>query len=169
MLFDMVQTDRPVPSTSSGGALLDEDGSLLGITNSHTVGDNGAFGFAAPIDAVVSVADQLIATGRVVRVWLGIDGTDADGVATKLEVGGGGGGGAMVGQVTGGSPAERGGLLSQDVIVGMDGAPITSMGELVVALRRHRPGDAVAVEVMRGTERQSMQVTLVERPQAAAS
>jgi S1-C subfamily serine protease len=102
----------------------------------------------------------------VVGVWLGIEGTDADGVtATKLEVGGG----AMVGQVTGGSPAERAGLLAHDVIVGMDGTPITSMGELVVALRRHRPGDPIAVEVMRGAERMSMQVTLVERPKAAAS
>jgi S1-C subfamily serine protease len=166
VLFDMVQTDRPVPPVSSGGALLDDDGSIVGITNSHPVGDGATFGFATPIDAVVSVADQLIATGHVVGVWLGIEGTDADGVtATKLEVGGG----AMVGQVTGGSPAERAGLLAHDVIVGMDGTPITSMGELVVALRRHRPGDPIAVEVMRGAERMSMQVTLVERPKAAAS
>lgn len=161
VLVDMVQTDRPVPSASSGGALLDDDGSVVGITNSYAVGDEGSFGFAAPIDAVVSVADQLIATGRVNAVWLGIQGSDADGVtgtAPDLD------GGAMVGKVTSGSPAERGGLLSQDVIVGIDGAPIASMGELVVALRRHQPGEAVAVEVVRGTERMSMQVTLAERP-----
>ncbi len=159
-LFDMVQTDRPVPAASSGGALLDADGSVVGLANSHPIGDAGAFGFATPIDGVVSVADQLITSGRVVGVWLGIQGTDADGVtATKLDVDGG----AVVGEVTSGSPAERGGLLSRDVIVAIDGAQIASMGDLVVALRRHRPGDAVAVDVMRGTERMSMQVTLVEK------
>ena len=110
----MVQTDRPVPPASSGGALLDADGSVVGIANSHPIGDAGAFGFATPIDGVVSVADQLITSGRVVGVWLGIQGTDADGVtATKLDVDGG----AVVGEVTSGSPAERGGLLSRDVIV----------------------------------------------------
>ncbi len=160
VLFDMVETDRPVPSASSGGVLLDADGSVVGITNSHPIGDAGAFGFATPIDGVVSVADQLIASGRVVGVWLGIKFGDADGVtATKLDVDGG----AMVGEVESESPAERGGLLSRDLIVGIDGAEITSMGELVVALRRHQPGDVLAVEVMRGTERLSMQVTLAEK------
>jgi S1-C subfamily serine protease len=160
MLFDMVQTDRPVPSASSGGALVDDAGSVIGITNSEPVGDGGAFGFAAPIEAVVSVADQLIDTGRVVAVWLGIKGNDIELAAVpKPEVDKG----VMVDEVTGGSPAERGGLLSKDVIVGMDGRPIVSMGELVVALRNHRPGDEVAVELMRGTERRTMRVTLVER------
>lgn len=159
-LFDMVQTDRPVPAASSGGALLDADGSVVGIANAHPIGDAGAFGFATPVDAVVSVADQLIASGRVVGVWLGIQGTDADGVtATKLDVDGG----AVVGVVTSGSPAERAGLLSRDLIVAVDGDEITSMGELVVALRRHRPGDAIGIDVMRGTERMSMQVTLTEK------
>ena len=160
VLFDMVETDRPVPSASSGGVLLDADGSVVGITNSHPIGDAGAFGFATPIDGVVSVADQLIASGRVVGVWLGITFGEADGVtATKLDVDGG----AMIGEVESESPAERGGLLSRDLIVGIDGAEITSMGELVVALRRHQPGDVLAVEVMRGTERMSMQVTLAEK------
>ena len=165
-LFDMVQTDRPVPPASSGGPLLDADGSVVGIANSHPIGDAGTFGFATPIDAMVSVADQVIATGRVVGVWLGIEGNDADRVtATRLDLDGG----AVVGKVTSGSPAERGGLLSRDVIVGIDGAGITSMGELVVALRRHRPGDAVAIEVMRGDERMSMPVTLAEKTSAGTA
>ena len=161
VLIDMVQTDRPVAASSSGGALLDADGSVVGITNSHPSAGDGGFGFATPIDAVMSVADELIDNGRVVGVWLGIEGTDADSVAlSQADVSGG----AMVGQVTTGSPAERAGIHSHDVIVELDGVPIGSMDELVVAVRHRQPGEDVVVDVMRGDERRSIQVTLGERP-----
>ncbi|HVL04674.1 MAG TPA: trypsin-like peptidase domain-containing protein [Acidimicrobiales bacterium] len=162
-LMDMVQTDAPIAPGSSGGALLDSNGKVIGITTAVAMTDTGAegFGFATPIDAARNAADQLITTGRVVTVWLGVEGSDLDG-ATALDLNVDGG--AMIEKVKAGSPAERAGLAARDVIVRVDGKPITSMGMLVVAVRSHRPGDVFTVEILRDKQRHGMTVTVAERP-----
>jgi S1-C subfamily serine protease len=184
MLFDMVQTDARVPTGWPGGALLDSSGSVIGITTSvGTIGtgtgtgtggaagpstvavsDTGGFGFAVPIDLARAIADQIITSGRVTGVWLGVQGSDLDWVsAARLSVPGG----ALVGEVMSGSPADRAGLSASDIVVGLDGAPVTSMGQLVAALRRHRAGDTVRVDLVRDQQPMSMVVVLVERPTPA--
>ena len=77
-LLDMIQTDAPIAPGSSGGALLDASGAVIGVTTAIAVSDVGAegLGFATPIDIARDVADQLIATGKVVHVWLGVEGED---------------------------------------------------------------------------------------------
>ena len=162
-LIDMVQTDAPIAPGSSGGALLDANGKVIGITTAVAMTDTGAegFGFATPIDAARNAAEQLITTGKVVTVWLGVEGTDLDG-ATALDLNVDGG--AMIEKVKADSPAERAGLAPRDVIVRVDGRPVVSMGMLVVAVRAHRPGDVFNVEIVRDKQRQNMTVTVVERP-----
>ncbi len=166
MLFDLVQTDARVPTGWPGGALLDSSGSVIGITTSvGTTGTGaGGFGFAIPIDLARSVADQLIIEGRAVHVWLGVKGGDLAGpTAAALGLTGG----AVVGEVMAGSPAATAGLSPLDTVVGLDGAAISSMSQLVVALRRHRPGDIVRIDVVRDHRRMSMEVVLTERPTPA--
>ncbi|MGI8984735.1 MAG: S1C family serine protease, partial [Acidimicrobiales bacterium] len=162
-LIDMVQTDAPIAPGSSGGALLDAGGRVIGITTAMAMTDTGAegFGFATPIDSARSAAEQLITTGKVVTAWLGVEGSDLDG-ATALDLAIDGG--AMVERVMTDSPAARAGLAARDVIVRVDGAPITSMGMLVVAMRAHRPGDVLTVEIVRDGQRHGMKVTCAERP-----
>jgi len=169
-LVDMIQIDAPVSEGSSGGALLDTNGAVIGITTAITAGDGGtaaaggggvSFGFATCIDVARSVADELIRTGKVVHSWLGIEGGDLDATtAVDLNLDGG----AMVGQVTETSPAQRGGLAPGDVIVAVAGRAVTSMGELVMALRSHPPGDTVTMRVVRDRQGRTVTVTLVERP-----
>jgi S1-C subfamily serine protease len=162
-LVDMVQTDAPISPGSSGGALLDGNGGVIGITTAVAASDAGGngLGFAIPIDVARSIADQLMTTGRVVHVWLGVEGNDLDGAtATDLDIDGG----AMVGQVQSGSPAERSGLAPRDVVVAIDRHPVHSMGELVVALRSRVPGEAVNLDVVRDRRHWSATVTLTERP-----
>jgi S1-C subfamily serine protease len=162
-MYDMVQTDAAIAPGSSGGALLDGDGSVIGITTAMAVGESGSegVGFAVPIDLARSVADQLITSGRVVNVWIGIQGQEVDSAtATQLRIGGG----AMVAEVKAGSPAERGGVAARDVIVGVDGRPISSMEELVMALRVQKPGSTVSLAVVRGGRPHTVRVTLAERP-----
>ncbi|HEV3402260.1 MAG TPA: trypsin-like peptidase domain-containing protein [Acidimicrobiales bacterium] len=159
-LVDLIQTDATIVPGSSGGALVDSDGAVIGITTAAEAGVDGV-GFATPIEVARSVADELIRTGRVVHVWLGIEGSDLDGVmAEKLNLDGG----AMVGQVKDGSPAERSGVAPRDVVVAVDGHQVKSMGELVVALRGRAPGQTVILEVVRDHEHRTMAVTLAERP-----
>ena len=162
-LFDLIQTDATISPGSSGGALLDADGAVIGITTAVASTGPGVegVGFAIPIEVARSVADELIRTGRVVHVWLGIEGTDLDGaLAEELRLDGG----AMVGEVKGGSPAEHGGLAARDVVVAVDGRKVKSMGELVVALRGRSPGQTLSVEIVRDREHRTMRVTLAERP-----
>jgi S1-C subfamily serine protease len=163
-LLDMIQTDAPIAPGSSGGALVDGAGAVIGITTAMAVSDVGAegLGFATPIDIARDVADQLITTGRVVHVWLGIDGEDLDrNRADAMGVTGG----AVVKGVKGDSPAALAGLSASDVIVGIDGRPIASMSGLVVALRSHKPGQIVKLTVRHdGAKVRDVTATLAERP-----
>ena len=160
-LLDMIQTDAGISPGSSGGALLDGDGAVIGITSAVTDEAGGSPAFATTIDTARSVADELIRTGRVVHPWLGIEGTDVLGsVAAELDVEGG----AMVSQVTQRSPAESGGLAPRDVIVGVNGRAVRSMGELVTVLRALGPGAIANLEVVREGRHRSVAVVLAERP-----
>jgi S1-C subfamily serine protease len=162
-LFDMIQTDAPIAPGSSGGALFDGNGRVIGITTAVAVSDVGpeGLGFATPIDVARSVAAQLITTGRATHPWMGIEGNDLDGAtAHDLSVDGG----ALVLRVIEGSPAATAGLAERDVIVRVDGKPVVSMGTLVAALRARRPGDVVALDVLRDGGRHTRSVTLAERP-----
>lgn len=152
-LVDMIQTDAAIAPGSSGGALLDGRGAVIGITTAFAVTDGGAegLGFATPVDVARAVALDLAEHGRVRPAWLGVKGDD-------------GPGGAVVGDVMGGSPAEAAGFEDGDVVVAVGGSPVQGMSSLRIALRRHRPGDTIVVVVERGGERVSLDVALAERP-----
>lgn len=154
-LYDMIQTDAAIAPGSSGGALLDSDGAVIGITTAIAVSDVGAegLGFATPIDIARSVAEEIIQTGSAVHVWLGIQGSDI-----------GNRGGALVEKVVEGSPAEEAGLVARDVILAVEGESVRSMSALVIALRDRDPGEVVEVEFERDGERSTVAVTLAERP-----
>ncbi|HEX2701052.1 MAG TPA: trypsin-like peptidase domain-containing protein [Acidimicrobiales bacterium] len=163
-LLDMIQTSAPVAATASGGALVDGTGAVVGVLTA--LGPNGEVrssraGLATPIDWARAVAEQLLTTGRVARAWMGVEGTDLDGDgARRLGVEGG----AVVLQVREGSPAGAAGLAADDVITSVDGAPLASMAALRVLLRAHRPGDVLALTVVRADATRSIDVRLTERP-----
>src|SRR5206468_4666544 len=80
VLMDMVQTDAPIVPGSSGGALVDGAGRVVGITTvlAGADGATDSFGFATPIEVARAAAEQIMATGKVVPVWLGVEGSDLD-------------------------------------------------------------------------------------------
>lgn len=161
-LRDLIQTDVEVGPASSGGALLDRTGALVGILTTSGHANAGRHeGLATPIDVARQVAEQLMADGKVARPWLGVEGTDLDAPgAAALRVAGG----AVVGKVVDGGPAQRSGMAARDVVVAIDGRDVPGMRALAALLRAHRPGDTVSVDVVRGSNRQAMRVTLAERP-----
>lgn len=154
-LLDMIQTDAPIAPGSSGGALLDGNGSVIGITTAIAVSEVGAegLGFATPIDIARDVAEQLITTGKVTHVWLGIEGEDGPGNS-----------GALVRRVREDSPAAEAGVRERDVITAVEGRKVTSMAALVVALRNRKPGQEVTLQLVRDGKPVSVEATLVERP-----
>ncbi len=166
-LWDMILTDAPIVAGSSGGALLDDAGAVIGITtaiaaDAAPTGRGGSgMSLATPIDAARDVAEQLITSGRVVHVWLGVEGEDVD-AATAERVGIDYG--ALVKRVAGGSPASAAGIAPGDVICTVAGTKVTSMAALVVSLRSRRPGQIVDVRVMRGGKWAELKAQLVARP-----
>ena len=136
---------------------------MIGITTAIAVSDGGAegLGFAVPIDIAKDTAEQLIATGRVVHVWIGVEGEDVDSnTAAQLSINGG----AMVKKVRGDSPASQAGIAVRDVIVRVDNESVSSMGALVVSLRTRKPGDKVNVGYVRDGQWRTVQVTVAQRP-----
>jgi putative serine protease PepD len=164
-LLDMIQTDAPIAPGSSGGALLDGNGAVIGITTALAIGETGnqGLGFATPIDIAKDTANQLITTGKVVHVWVGVEGEDVD-AATAGQLGLAGG--AMVKVVAPGSPAAVAGIEAGDLVVAVDDRVITSMAGLVVALRSHHPGDRVSIGYLRDGRPRSVKVKLAARPQS---
>jgi S1-C subfamily serine protease len=160
-LHGLLQTDAPIAAGSTGGALVDTAGSVVGIVSSVAAQVAGRFGFATPIDLAHRVALQLISHGKVVMGWLGVEATDlSTDQATQIGVPGG----AKVRGVTSHSPAERAGLSRDDVITEVDGRPVSSMPGLMVELREHDPGDEVTVGYWRDGTQAQADVTLGEHP-----
>jgi S1-C subfamily serine protease len=162
-LLDMVQTDAAISPGSSGGALVDASGAVIAIPTAIGVSDVGAegLGFATPIDVARSVAEDIITTGRAVHVWLGVQGSDLDPrTAGDLGVDGG----ARVEEVVDGSPAAEAGVVPTDVIVAVEDEAVASMSGLVLSLRERKPGDEVALDVVRAGDHHRVVVGLVERP-----
>jgi len=148
-LYGMVQTDAPFTRGSSGGALVDAGGKLIGITTAVGVSDLGpeGLGFATPIEVVNRVTSEIIASGSSGHGFLGIMG------ATQLAAQPDGGQapvGVLVSQLLNVSSAGDSGIEAGDIITTVDGKAVTTMEGLVSTLRRFGPGDFVDVEVRRG-------------------
>jgi S1-C subfamily serine protease len=165
-LVDMIQTDAPVTVGNSGGALVDDQGSVVGINTAIASSTGGGEGiaFAIPIDIAVAVADEIIGTGRVTHPWLGITGGNIPPETAKQF---GVAQGAFINSVLSGGPADRAGLRKDDVVVSFNGEKIQSMDDLVVAIRLHKVGDRVRLGIVRGGKRVTVSATLGDKPNNA--
>jgi S1-C subfamily serine protease len=159
-LHGLIQTDAPIEATWSGGPLVDASGAVIGITTDMG-GERSGFCFATPIDLVRQMADELLAEGKVSHGWLGIEGVD---VAEHESGAMGRRGGATVRKVMAGSPADRGGLAPDDVITELGSRPVSSSSGLVVAMRRHKPGDEVVIGYWRDGQHHEATVTVERHP-----
>jgi S1-C subfamily serine protease len=163
LLVDMIQTDAPISPGSSGGALVDTAGNVIGITTGIAVAEgitSDSLGFATPIDIARDVAEQLLTTGHVVHIWLGVRGEDLDPTTGKTL---GVPGGALVREVVKGSPADRAGIKERDVITTVNGKSVTSMADVVMSVRSRKAGDTVKVTVWRDLKSHTYTVTLQPR------
>lgn len=161
VLYDLIQIDAPLLPGTTGGPLVDDTGAVIGVTTAFPEAASGSVGFAVPIDIARLVADSLIQTGSVVRVWLGIEGQEIDRpTARSLDIDGG----VVVRRVVGMSPAAKGGLAAGDVIAAVDGRPTTTMTGLVVMLRTRAPGDEIELDLRRNGQPVKVKVEVLERP-----
>jgi len=144
---NMIQTDAAVNPGNSGGPLVNLDGEVVGMTTAMIPFAQG-IGFAIPINEVKFVVNQLLKYGRVIRPWIGIYGVDLDKAMARY-VGTRTPKGVLIVGVVEGSPAHRAGLVKGDVIVEVDGEPVSSVSDLRAALKRKRIGEYVRVRFYR--------------------
>ena len=168
-LVDLIQTDAAISPGSSGGALVDRSGEVVGINVAYLPPETRAesIGFAIPSETATSVADQLIENGRVSNPFLGVRGLRdlTPDIARQFELSVETG--AIFAEVVPGGPADKAGLHSGDVITALGSAGISDSGDLLAALRDYRPGDDITLTVVRGGRgnEESVEVELEELPQ----
>jgi serine protease Do len=155
---DFIQTDASINPGNSGGPLFNLRGQVVGINTAINPQGKG-IGFAIPIDAVKQVLPQLIATGHVSRgrLGVGIQGMDND-LAKALGMDRPHG--ALVEQVESGSPAEKAGIQSGDVIVAVDGQDVPRSEELPRMIAPHKPGTHVKLTIVREKQTREVDVPL---------
>jgi serine protease Do len=142
----LIQTDAAINPGNSGGPLLDSSGRVIGINTAVLAGTTG-LGFAVPINTATDVVEQILATGRVRRAFLGIDSgevTPEIARAYGLPVTQG----VVIARVYPGTPAAAASLRSGEFIVGINGSPVRDTGDLQRLLRAQRPGDTARLEIV---------------------
>jgi serine protease DegS len=162
---NFIQTDAAINPGNSGGALVNARGELIGINTaifSKTGGSHG-IGFAIPFDLAEGIMRQLIASGKVVRGWLGIQGQNvteklADAFGLRdVE-------GVLVTGVLEDGPASQAGLRPGDVITEVNGARARNSHELMRLIANEAPGSAFQVSGWRGNERFDFVAISGQRP-----
>jgi putative serine protease PepD len=155
---EVIQTDAPINPGNSGGPLLDARGRVIGVNSQiATAGSRGSvgIGFAVPSNTVREVVPRLERGEAIARPYLGVS-------TTTLAPGQGDG--AQVADVTAGGPAQRAGLRTGDVIVGIDGSAVAAPDDVAAAIADREPGDRVDIEVRRDGGRATVSVELGRRP-----
>ena len=166
-LVDLIQTDAAISPGSSGGALANRDGQVIGINVAYLPpGETGAenIGFAIPSEAATSVADQIVANGEAVHPYLGVYLSDLT-QETARRFGSSVDTGALVEEVEPDGPAEQAGMRRGDIVISAGKDEVQSSGDLISALRNYQPGDTVELTIVRDGQQEGLQVNLAESPQ----
>lgn len=158
-LYGLIQTDAPITRGSSGGALLDGNARLIGITTAIAVSDVGAegLGFAVPVDIATGVIADLIENGEVAHAVLGIQGE------TAFATSDGGAGfpvGVLVTDILANAAYEAAGGQINDVITSTDGLSIDTLEELLTHIRSLRAGDVSSLVILRGDAQLELEATM---------
>ncbi len=164
-----IQTDVAINPGNSGGPLFDMNGRVVGINAQIYTRTGGFMGlsFAIPIDMVSEVIAQIKQDGRVVRGWLGVyiqevtrDLAESFGLDRPK--------GAIIAEITEDGPAAEAGLEAGDIVLEFDGKEVESSSALPPMVGQVKPGKTVEVEIMRGGERKTVEVTLGQLPDDGA-
>ena len=160
-----IQTDVAINPGNSGGPLFNLSGEVVGINSQIYSRSGGSVGlsFSIPIDVAIDISNQLKATGKITRGWLGVAIQEltkelADSFGMKNT------NGALIAGVEKNGPADKGGLQAGDVITKFDNKPIVSSSDLPRAVGGSKPGKMAAVEVLRKGFVKNLNVGVGEMP-----
>ena len=157
-----IQTDAAINFGNSGGPLINSRGEVIGI-NAAISSRASSIGFAIPVNQATTILPQLKRQGRVSRGFIGVTLKDVDpDLQQSLRLSSARG--ALVQDVTPGSPGERAGLRTYDLIVGVDGSRVGGNDDLIRRVSALTPGTAIRLDVIRDGRPMNVLVKLAERP-----
>ncbi|MGB6062330.1 MAG: trypsin-like peptidase domain-containing protein [Candidatus Aquilonibacter sp.] len=163
---DLLQTSAPINPGNSGGPLINIDGNVIGVNQLTDEAAQG-IGFAIPSNTVRSVVPQLLSnpgfhqgTDTGFAGFAPIDMT----AGARNQIGYNGTGGLAVAQVESGTPADKAGLEPGDVILQVDGKPVTTADALRKYIASKKPGDTMRLDVWSQGVKKLVAITLEERP-----
>jgi S1-C subfamily serine protease len=164
LIGDVIQTDASLNPGNSGGPLVSSAAEVIGINTAMIAGAQGIC-FSVAANTARHVLSQILAHGRVRRGRIGIVGEqvqmprrlrDLAGITQPS--------GVLVRDVAGGSPADAGGVKPGDIVVALDGLPVTGVDDIMRLLDASRISVEVEVKILRGSEQVSARVIADERP-----
>lgn len=161
---DFIQTDASINPGNSGGPLLNTKAEVVGINTAimSRGGGNDGVGFAIPVNLAKGIIEQLKNEGKVTRAWLGVGIQDltpelAEYYQVKEQKG------ALVTQVYDGDPADKAGIKTGDIIVGVDGKKVSSGRELSRTIANAPVGAQIPIAILRDGQEKTFHVELTER------
>jgi Do/DeqQ family serine protease len=147
---DLIQTDAAINPGNSGGPLINIAGELVGVNTAIQANAEG-IGFAIPVNKARRVVDELLSSGRVRPVWLGVEGQDID-QRTGAWLGLRGTGGMLVTRVYADTPAQKAGIQPGDVILRMENDTVQDKDHYLQLLRNHTRGRQLGLQIFRQGE-----------------
>jgi serine protease Do len=165
---DYIQIDAPINRGNSGGPTFDTFGRVIGVNTAifSPSGGSVGIGFDIPADVAAQVTRQLISSGHISRGYIGAtiqplspEMADSFGLSGRT--------GAVVADVVPGGPAQKAGLESGDVVVAVNGAPISSYTEMTRDVAKVPAGDIAKLDVYRGGKPRSVEIRTAVRPSEA--
>lgn len=165
---NFIQTDASINPGNSGGALIDTDGNLVGINSAiySRSGGSMGIGFAIPATLARQVMEQIITKGNVTRGWIGIEAQDitpelAESFKLKLAQG------ALIAGVLRNSPADRAGLRAGDILLEIEGKPVTDSGSMLNLIAVLKPDQKATLKIARAEKTINISVLIGKRPKPA--
>jgi serine protease DegQ len=162
---NFIQTDAAINPGNSGGALIDTNGNLLGINTAIYSRSGGSLGigFAIPVTTVKTVMESIINTGHVVRGWIGVEPQDitpelADSFGLTKKSG------TIIAGVLKGGPADKAGMKPGDILVAVEGKPVTDTTDMLNLIAQLTPGNRAKMTVVRKSQEATLDVTVGTRP-----
>ncbi|WP_374328800.1 Do family serine endopeptidase [Azonexus sp.] len=162
---NFIQTDAAINPGNSGGALVDAAGNLVGVNTAiySRTGGNHGIGFAIPASSARSIMEQIIENGSVTRGWIGVE---AQEITAELAESFGlpGTEGSLIAGVVRGSPADKAGIRPGDVLLSIDGKPVSDPQVMLDLIAELKPESRAAFRLRRDKNILELQVGIGKRP-----
>lgn len=162
---NFIQTDAAINPGNSGGALTDVNGNLLGINTAiySRSGGSMGIGFAIPVSTAKNVMESIIATGQMVRGYIGVEPQDitpelAESFGLERNSG------AIIAGVVKGGPADKAGIRPGDILVAVEGKQVSDTTEMLNLIAELKPGSSAKITVLRRKQEAMLDVRVGRRP-----